>query len=261
MRYLGMLLLLQVLLALPVSAADVPNTIRLASLEWLPYVGPNLEQGGLSGAVAAAAAKQFGYQIKIDYFPWNRAMQMGGKDASFAGYFPAYYTEERARECYFSAPMGSSTVGLAHLKSTPLQWNALPDLAGLTIGVVAGYSNGEAFDAMVKQGRLTVDMAQSDTQNLRKLLASRIRAAVIDKSVLRYLLSTEPSLVKDRAQVVFHQHALADLSLHVCFQRTPAGQKLQQAFDAALRRMDIRKIENGYFQQLELKSSSQQPGP
>lgn len=235
-------------------AVDTPHTMRLASLAWLPYAGPNLPQGGLSGAIAEATAKEFGYRVRIDYFPWARTMQVGGKDPEFAGYFPAYYTEERARQCHFTSPMGTSTLGLAYLKSKPLQWQALADLSDKMIGVVEGYSNGEAFDAQVRQGRQKVDPAPSDLLNLKKLLAHRVDAVAIDKSVLRYLLATDLGLIASRELIAFHDKPLADLTLHVCFQRTLAGHKLQQDFDRALRKVDIRKIENNYFQLLEARS-------
>lgn len=236
------------------DAADAPHTMRLASLAWLPYAGPNLPQGGLSGAIAEAAAKEFGYRLRIDYFPWTRTMQVGGKDPDFAGYFPAYYTEERARQCHFTAPMGTSTLGLAYLKSKPLQWQTLADLSGKVIGIVEGYSNGEAFDAQVRHGRQKVDLAPSDLVNLKKLLAQRVDAVAIDKSVMRYLMATDLGLITSRELVAFHDKPLADLTLHVCFQRTLAGYKLQQDFDRALHKIDIHKIENDYFQLLEARS-------
>lgn len=239
------------LLPLQACAEEPVRVMRLASLEWLPYVGPGLAQDGLSGAVAAAVAKRIGYTSKVDYYPWTRAMQVGREDESFAGYFPAYYTEERARQCHFSAPIGHSTLGLAHLKDKPLKWHATSDLIGMKIGVVAGYSNGAEFDALVKQGKLTIDASPGDAFNLKKLLANRVQAAVIDRSVMRYLLLTEPALIAERDQIAFHDNVLAELSLHVCFKRTPAGLKLQQDFDAALQSVDTKKIEAGYFQQLE----------
>jgi len=220
-------------------------------LEWLPYVGPSLPDGGLSGAIAKSVAARFGYGIKIDYFPWKRAMQAGGHDPEFAGYFPAYHTAERARQCHFSAPMGNSTVGLAMLAEAPVHWRVLDDLAGKKLGVVLGYSNGAAFDEMVKSGKLSVDASESDTINLRKLLAGRVSAVVIDKAVMRYLLASDRTLSKERQKLVFGELPLAELTLHVCFQRTPAGLKLKQSFDAALLQTDIAKIENAYFDQLD----------
>ena len=236
--------------ALQPALAETPS-LHLASLEWLPYVGRSLPDGGLSGAVAKSVAARFGYGIKIDYFPWLRAMQVGGSDPDFVGYFPAYHTAERAQQCHFSAPMGNSTIGLAMLSEAPLHWRALDDLAGIKLGVVLGYSNGEAFDQMVKSGKLLVDASVSDSINLKKLLAGRIRAVVIDKAVLRYLLASDPTLSKERAKLVFDDRPLAVLTLHVCFQRTPLGLKLKQSYDAALLHTDIAKIENAYFDQLD----------
>jgi polar amino acid transport system substrate-binding protein len=235
-------------------AAEPAQVMHLASLEWLPYVGPRLAGDGLAGTIAAAAAKQFSYTVRVDYFPWKRAMQVGGEEAGYAGYFPAYYTPQRARSCYFSAPMGNSTVGLAYLKSEPLQWQQASDLAGMRIGVVAGYSNGKEFDALAEQGKLELDASPGDAINLRKLLAGRVRVVVIDKSVLRYLLLTDSTLFPERDRIAFHPNVLAELTLHVCFQRTPAGLILQKKFDEALRHMDVGKIENSYFQDLENKN-------
>ncbi len=232
------------------ARAETPS-LHLASLEWLPYVGRSLPDGGLSGAVAKSVAARFGYGIKIDYFPWMRAMQVGGSDPDFVGYFPAYHTAERAQQCHFTAPMGSSTIGLATLAEAPLHWRVLDDLAGNKLGVVLGYSNGEAFDQLVKRGKLQVDASVSDTINLKKLLAGRIRAVVIDKAVLRYLLASDPVLSREREKMLFHEQPLAVLSLHVCFQRTPLGLKLKQSYDAALLQTDIAKIENAYFDQLD----------
>lgn len=255
-RALGLLLLC---LALPVRAADAPKVMRLASLEWLPYVGSELEQQGLSTVIAGAAARKFGYTVQVDYFPWTRAMQLGLRDARYDGYFPAYYTKERARQCYFSGPIGSSTIGLAYLKSAPVQWQTLQDLSPLTIAVVAGYSNGPAFDALVAQGRLKVDASPSDMLNLRKLLAGRVDAVLIDKLVLRYLLLTEPSLAKDRDRITFDDKPLAELPLHVCFRHSPQGLALQQAFDEALHTLQLHRIESEYFERIEVKAGHAGP--
>ena len=78
--------------AASVNTAEASHVMRLASLEWLPYVGRGLAGDGLAGTIATTAARQFSYTVRVDYFPWKRAMQMGGEEAGYAGYFPAYYT-------------------------------------------------------------------------------------------------------------------------------------------------------------------------
>jgi polar amino acid transport system substrate-binding protein len=251
MRHVRALGLLLLCFASPVRAVDGPGLMRLASLEWPPFVGSRLEQEGLSAVIADSAARKFGYRLQVDYFPWPRAMQLGLRDTRYAGYFPAYYTEERARHCYFSAPIGSSTIGLAYLKSAPLHWQMLQDLNSLTIAIVAGFSNGASFDEMLHEGRLHVDASSSDMLNLRKLLAKRVDAVVIDKLTLRYLLLNEPSLYKERDRIAFHDKALAELPLYICFRKTPQGHALQQAFDDALHTLPLQRIENDYFRHLD----------
>ncbi|WP_441294951.1 substrate-binding periplasmic protein [Massilia antarctica] len=239
-----------------VRAAASPPEMLLASTDWLPYTGARLPLDGAASAVVATAARRFGYTVRFAYFPWLRTVQLGHEDSRFAGYFPAYYTEQRARDCHLSAPISTSIVGLAHLKSTPLHWHSVGDLAGMKIGVVAGYANGAPFDAMVKQGKIRADLSRGDLLNLKKLLAARVPAIVIDKAVLRYLLFSSPEFAGQREQVVFHDHILGEMAVHICFQPTKEGLSLQQSFNAALRGMDLGKFEAAYFRELEAAEKS-----
>lgn len=248
------------LLCLPAMAAE-EKSIQLASLEWLPYVGASLPEQGLSSFIAASALKRLGQQFKIAYFPWKRAMQVGSTNAAFAGYFPAYYTKERALNCHFSQALGSSSIGLAYLKSNPLQWESVDDLSqlGASLGVVFAYSNGERFDTLVKQGRIHIESSASDQLNLRKLMMGRVRAAVVDEAVLRYLLKTDPVLSTYSNQIVFHPRPLAELKLYICFQRNAQGLANKTAFDQALQELNLRKLEEEYFQILGAQSAHPQP--
>ncbi|WP_338846749.1 transporter substrate-binding domain-containing protein [Massilia sp. W12] len=247
--------LLCALALLPCKSGQAQDKqMRIASLEWLPYVGSSLPAQGLSTFIVAQAAARFGHSVKIDYFPWKRAMQLGGRDPLYAGYFPAYYTAERAAECHFSQPIGSSNVGFAYLRETPFDWDSLEDLivpAKLGIGVVYGYSNGEKFDVLMKQGRIKVESSSSDGQNIRKLALGRVRAAVVDEAVLRYLLKTDPMLASQARNIVFHPKLLAELKIYICFQQTAPGLEMKQAFDRALQDLNVRKLEEEYFQKLD----------
>jgi polar amino acid transport system substrate-binding protein len=243
-------LCLPLLLALSSAAADTARMMRLATLEWPPYVGTHLPEGGLSAAVVSAAARHAGYRTTIDFFDWAMTMERGQKDPAYAGFFPEYLTAARLASCHTSAAIGTSTLVLATLKEHPLQWNTLTDLSEVTVGVVEGYSNGEAFDAMVAQRQQPVVTATSDTLNLRNLTSRRVPAIVIDSEVLRYLLSTSGT----RDDIVTSGPPLAELTLHICFKRTPEGREMQQAFDAGLRKVDVRQIGKAYMERLESES-------
>ncbi len=241
----GVTLLLSAML--PALAADAPKTLHLASLEWLPFSGSALPNDGLSGAIVAEAAKQIGATVKVDYFTWKETVAKGEADAAFIGYFPVFSTEERTKKCYFSAPIGKAVTGIGYHKDAPVQWKTQADLASLKIGVVDGYANGDAFDAAVKDGKQPVEVTSSDTNNIRKLVTKKLPAIVVDKQVLRYM--TLKSQAKD--SIVFHEKFFNERPMHVCFQRTPAGKAMQEAFDGGLKKVDLAKFEGAYMKQLE----------
>lgn len=226
---------------------------RLATLEWPPYVGAALPHEGLSTFVVQNVGSQLNWQPQLSYYPWTRAMKVGQGEAGFAGYFPAYFSAARDRSCYLSNSIGSSVIGFAYLKGSRFDWADLSELGGILIGTVQDYVNGEAFDNLVKAGKLKTDVAPSDVSNLRKLLAQRVQIAVVDKAVLRYLLATEPSLQPYKDQFMFHDKELASLSLHICFRRTPEGRTLQAQFNGALSKTSLQRLEAAYFAELDGK--------
>lgn len=234
--------------SLHASAAEPAKTIQLASLEWMPFSGSTLPGDGLSSTVVAEVEKRLGNNIKVKYFEWKETVAKGEADPGYAGYFPVYYTADRAEtKCYLSQPIGKSETGIGYLKDSPVQWKKTSDLAAFKIGVVEGYANSAEFDAAVKQGKQSVEVGSSDTNNVRKLVGKKIPGIVIDKLVLRYL--TMRSGAKD--SVMFSDHLLTENTLHVCFRRSPAGKTQQEAFDAELKKLDIAQLETAYLKRLE----------
>lgn len=237
------------IISLQATAAEPVKTLQLASLEWMPFSGATLPDDGLSGAVIAEVEKRLGNSVKVQFFAWKDAIAKVEADAGFAGYFPVYYTAERAEmKCYLSQPIGKSETGIGYLKESPIQWKKPADLASLKIGVVEGYANSAEFDAAVKQGRQSIELTSSDTNNVRKLVTKKIPGIVIDKQVLRFL--TMRSSAKD--SVMFSEHLLTENTLHVCFRRSPVGKALQEAFDSELKKVDVSKLHATYLKRLEL---------
>lgn len=239
-------------LALLISASATyagEPTLRLASLEWAPYVGRQLPSEGLTSAIVKAAAQQAGLNTEIAYFPWSRVLAEGLRNPEYAGYFPSFYLKEREKTCYFSNPIGTSIIGFASLRNKHFQWQQLADLHAYRIGIVQDYANGEEFDSLVKNHLLNTDAAPSDISNLRKLLANRVDVVVIDKYVLKQLLISAPEFRDVKDELVFNAHELTHFSMRICFQRNAAGLALQKQFDSGLARQNLRQLEADYFSQ------------
>jgi polar amino acid transport system substrate-binding protein len=234
------------LLSLPVLASG-PPVMRFATEEWPPFFSRSLPDNGLTGALLEAVVERMGYTMRIDYFPWKRAMELGLHDPRYAGAVAMIRTPEREKICHFSAPLGSRQSVLAFLKDKPVSVATLNDLHGVRLGTVGGYSYGEQFDGMVRSGLLEVETGASDEINLRKLLYQRFSAIVIEKRMLNYLLAGGRFAWAGRDRIAIADHLFSERAVHVCFQRTAEGLKRQQAFDQAARSVDLARIERSYW--------------
>lgn len=221
--------------------------VRLASEEWPPFVSASLPDNGLSGAYVTAVFARTGSTPSIDYFPWKRTMEVGLNDPHYAGLLAVWRTPQREALCHFSAPIGTTVNVLAYLKEAPVAALALRDLREVQVGTVAGYSNGEEFDSLVRGGALHVQEGVNDETNLRKLLGKRFDAMVIEKRVLRQLLAGGHFTRAERERIAFSDNLFHERTVHICFQRTPAGRAQQRAFNDAAREVDLQKFEHDYL--------------
>jgi len=233
-----------------VSSPAHADDVKLATLDWPPYTSPSLPQSGMVSKILQDAAQQSGHQLGFGFFPWVRAMRTGRDDPRYVGYFPAYWTPERAQTCNFSEPIGIGQVGLVERRDHPINWADLLDLKPLTIGVTAGYSNGSTFDALVTDGTLHVQPAPADIDNIRMVARGRIPVAVIERSVFEYSLLTDPDLHQKRDELEFNTRLIAQLPLYVCFKKTPEGAQWKQIFDAGLAKINLLAAQRDYLQTL-----------
>ena len=235
---------------MPVFAAE-PPALRFATEEWPPFFSRSLPGNGLTGTLIGAVAARMGLATRIDYFPWKRAMEIGLHGGEYAGVVALVRNPEREKICYFSSAVGSRQTVLAYLKDKPVTADALKDLETMRIGTVGGYSYGEQFDGLAQSGVLKVEPAISDEINVRKLLARRFAAIVIEKRMLRYLLAADRYTQAERDRVATIDHLFAVRSVHVCFQHTAQGLQQQRAFDHAARDVDLSRIERDYWRDIQ----------
>jgi polar amino acid transport system substrate-binding protein len=231
------------------AAAQGPPSVRFAAEEWPPFVSDSLPDDGLSGAMLRTVLERLGQTARIDYFPWKRAMDLGLHDGRYAGLLAVWRTPEREKLCHFSTPVGSTLAVLAYLKDKPVPAAQLADLRGVRIGTVGGFAYGDAFDALARQGGLDVEAGVNDETNLRKLLARRYPAILVEQRVLRHLLTTRFRQA-DRDRIAVNDRLFRERSVHVCFKRTPAGLVQQKAFNEAAKNVDFGQVEKDYWKRI-----------
>lgn len=206
----------------------------IASTSLPPYVDEKQVSGGTLGGVVLPALARVAPGAKVAYYPWRRTVLTGLGHPDYIGYFPEYDSPTVRQHCLLSRALGQSPVGFAYRTGSGFEWQGFEDLKRYLIGTVAGHVNQGTFDAMVQRGELRTESVSADLMNVQKLLARRVDAIVIDRTVLDHLLFAQPAFAAQRANVAFHPRLLQLHSLHVCFRPTPEGQALQTAFDEAL---------------------------
>lgn len=237
--------------AVRAQQASTARVVRFAADDWPPFVCRKLPADGMSAAMVSAVFERIGYQVQYEYFPWKRTMQFGLSNPRYAGFMAVWRTSEREKLCHFSVPVGNTLTVLAYLKEEGAPGASLQDLGKLRIGTVAGYSNGEQFDAMAARGELKTEEGLNDATNLKKLLIGRYRVIVIERHVLQHLLMGPEFTKAERERIAFVDTAFRERPVHVCFKRDADGALQQKRFNEAAREVDLARLERDYWKRLD----------
>lgn len=235
--YYGYLMAIFIILSAPFVHA---NTVHLTSLDWPPYSSKDLPNEGASIAVAKAAFAAMGYELKVTFLPWSRAVALAKNSDQYVGYFPEYFFE--TSDFVFSDAIGQGPLGFVEHQEAPIHWQTLDDLRGKTIGVVQDYVNTEAFDDKIANNEIDAEPVLTDAQNIMKVAHKRIELAVIDPYVLAHLLGNHPSLLFANEQVQMNPTLLVIKALHVAFDNSEKGQRYQALFNEGLQKIDVDAI-------------------
>ena len=245
--FLPLATLAALLFAAPTYGQDAK--VALSTLDWPPYTGSDLPNGGATTEVVRQAFGQAGLETEVAYRPWKRAIDMAkdGKDGVIA-YFPGYHCNHQ-EGFVASEPIGNGPLGFAEHADARITWDGLDSIGEqqLKIGTVLGYANTDEFDKKVGTGWIHAIPSNDDLTNLKKLARRRVDAVVIDKFVLEYLKATEPSLKASREKLQFNARPLEDKTLYLCFRDDEAGHAMLERFNAGLAKVDADQIADNYF--------------
>ncbi|WP_313915883.1 transporter substrate-binding domain-containing protein [Tahibacter sp.] len=211
------------LLCMPLAAQQPARLqVRLATLEWPPYVGSALVGQGYVAEVVRDACARHGVEVQIDVMPWARALMLGLR-GDYAGVMPEYRSTRREAEFAFSASFPGGPVGLYRRRSDAIAYAhdpsddldaALRSVSQYRIGIVRDYINNATFD---RASYLKREEAASDSVNLRKLAHGRVDLAFADRWVAEYLLRTDPLL--RGAELEMLQPPIEEPALHIAWSR------------------------------------------
>lgn len=168
----------------PAQARD----IRVCTVSWAPFYGPDLPRKGFITAITRAAFEAVGHDPRFEFMPWARAMlevEQGDRDMLMG----LYRTAERAETYVYTERIHPTTnVVIAREELGLARFDSLRDLEGYSIGFGRGWSFGEAFD---NAGFLDKRPTNDQRLSLRKLFAGRLDMVVSSFGRFRYLAKQE----------------------------------------------------------------------
>lgn len=226
---LGLVLACSTPLGHAATASGVANkTVQLVTTEYPPYMSEKAPGQGLVIRVATAALNRSGYEVKVSFLPWARALDMT-KAGAVDGIVGVWYSAERTSYLQYANPVSSTRLGLFKRVDNPITFTTLAELKPYTIGVVRGYANPPVFD----DAHLRTEEASDDETNLRKLAGKRVQFVLIEKGVAQGLLNSVAPQLKN--QVVWMEPAVNVMPLYVAFSRNAKNHdELANAFNQGL---------------------------
>ncbi len=196
---------------------------------WPPYLGPDLREQGLATRIVREALGREGYELKIQFMPWARALRLvrtGDADLLVA----AWWTEARAAYLHYSDPYAVNSIRFIKRRDDPFEFEGLESLDNKRIGVVRSYGYGDAFYNADNYQRIeNTDFLV----NVRMLLAGRIDLTIEDKLVASTILKEKAPQQLD--SIAFSITPLITKNLYVATgQDHPRHQQIVAAFNRGL---------------------------
>ena len=214
--------------SLGVSAQPAP--LRLVSTAWPPFTNePGQPRFALD--LVEAALGRIGLSAETTIVEAERftAALLGHE---FDGSAAAWKDAERERVLVFSQPYLENRLILVGRRDADVSANALTDLTGKRIALVAGYSYGDAID----RSGATVVRSRSEEDSLSLLLDGKADYALMDDLVVQFIVNNYPNEAKTRLNV--GSTPLLKRELYFAVRRTrPDAESIVKQFNAQLRGM------------------------
>lgn len=226
--------------AIPSYASE---TWKVASLDWQPFSGKDLPEGGAGIAVLRAALKAEGIDLEVEFYPWTRALEQGAQ-SSFVGIYPSW-PEEVPEGFGKSTVFFQSPVGFVEPKGKPLEWSTLSDLSGKKIGIVQDYGNTVEFMNLVNDGVIDAKVVIDDLTNIRKVAGGRIDGAFIDLNNLDYFLKNEARNLAGRVQV--NEKVIDSKDLLLAINQNFPDKNVNDILTSGISKIDAEKIIQDYM--------------
>jgi len=211
----------------------VSETLRLLTVEYPPYFGESLENGGFVTDVVQETLIRAGYEVEIQFLPWRRALAIvrAGEADGIVG---AYFTEKRSEYLNYTDLVALNEEVFIRVQGDKFPYQSLTDLKDHVVGVLDGSAQHED---LVAQGFQT-NTSTSFKQIFMKLGAERIDAMLIGRAVMNHMLVNNQELapLRNAFETLEPAYSVGEFYTTIS-KKNPNADQIVAAFNAALAQM------------------------
>ena len=215
----------------------------MVTTNWPPFFSEKLLNGGPLTEASTEAFKRVGYEIKIIFIPWKRAL-LYVEDGKADALLGAYKNEERKKVLHFSESIvGDTTTSIIALKDSTIAYDSLDSLKRYKIGILRATSVSKEFDSAKNEFLKTYE-SNSESQIIKMLESGRVDLIA---GSLQVFFSEYKTLYPDRDPSNYLKSItiLSSEAMHIIFsKKVKNGKSLRDAFDRGFNMI----VEDGTFE-------------
>lgn len=229
--FLAVFSLAVMLISCPVFAADEPFVIAVDQGDPPFMYALSGKAEGIYPRLLQAVFERMGAPVEVKAFPWKRAFLLS-KDGRVA-IGGLYKTSERLEVFDYSAPLLVETLRIYVKKGSEFAFRDVADLKGKKVGIILGWSYGEAFDQAKADGVFQVEEVTAEELNFTKLVLGRVDCVIAPELSANILLAQH----NFRERFIALPQPLTENATYLAIAKIAGKQALLEQFNAALEAM------------------------
>lgn len=170
--------------------AKIPSTITLATTNWPPYTsGSSPDKPGIVYEYMTEILAKNGITLRIERYPWSRAIKMASDDNDIHGLLTAVY-EEAPKLLFTHTPIMNYKVNFYTTKGNTWQYQDQHSLNSMPspLCIILGYGYGSPIDEFIhdeaNKTRLHTLTGGNAQQRLVKMLEYKRVAVIIEDELV-----------------------------------------------------------------------------
>ena len=204
------------------------ETWNLTALEWPPFAGSEMSDGGSTTIGIRDALAKKGIEVTVTYLPWKRAIE-SVKQGKFDAAFPAW-PEEVTEGLVGSEAVNHSRIAVIHRVGEEINFTTVDDLfKNYRVGYVSTYVYPNNIQDAITKYPTQAEKSPDETSLMKKLQRKRMDVVLSDPDIMQYISEREGI-----DGLVAHKRILEKKDLVVMFRDSDKGHAMLRVFNEAL---------------------------